>query len=312
MRLGGTEVPLGVARLMFLRDVGRRGSIKAAAAASHVSASAVSQQLSILEMEAGMPLLERRGRGVQLTSAGWLMVRHADAISEAIAAADAEVERMRSDVVGELRIAAFPTAARALMPRVMATLSKKHPLLRLFLRDDEAEDSVTALLTDSIDVAIIDVYEGSEPLPVTLATQELFRDPMRVALPPGRAARDRVDLVDLASDDWIMDMESSPFYQATLRACRVSGFEPRIRSHCKDFSVILALVEAGIGVAMVPGLAVERPGPNVQIRPTTLPMSRQVLAAWRRSRQENPAIASCKTAIAEAALALTGTTAEGQ
>ncbi len=298
-------MPVGVSRLMLLREVGSRGSIKEAAAASLVSASAVSQQLSILEMETGVPLLERHGRGVRLTTAGWVMVRHADAISDAVAAAEADVERMRSDVVGELRIAAFPTAARAVMPQAMAALSQRHPMLRLSLRDHEAQESVASLLNDAIDIAIIDAYEGGGPLPPALATEELFRDPILVAIPPGRQAPERVDLIDLASEDWIMDSESSPFHQATLRACRVSGFEPRIRSHCKDFSVILALVEAGIGVALVPGLAVERPGGiNVQLRPTTPAIDRQVLAVWRRSRQANPTIASGAAAIAQAAAAM--------
>ncbi len=305
---GTPPMPIGVSRLMLLREVGRRGSIKAAAAASLVSASAVSQQLAILEMEARVPLLERHGRGVRLTTAGWLMVRHADTISDAVAAAEAEVERMRSEVVGELRIAAFPTAARAVMPQAMAALSQRHPLLRLSLRDHEAEESITSLLTDAIDIAIVDAYEGAGPLDAALASLELFRDPILVAIPPGRRAGERVALTDLASEDWIMDSESSPFHHAILRACRVSGFEPRIRSHCKDFSVILALVEAGIGVALVPGLALQRSsGVSVQFRPTTPMIQRQVLAVWRRSRQANPAIASCANAIADAAKSMSST-----
>src|SRR5512143_4294247 len=141
---------LGVWRLQLLREVQRRGSVRAAAEAMSITPSAVSQQLAILEQEAGVELLERDGRQVRLTEAALRLVRHADAITGAIAAAEADLATMQRAVTGTLRVSAFPTAARAIMPPVMTALSHLHPELRVTLRDLEADESLTALKNDEI------------------------------------------------------------------------------------------------------------------------------------------------------------------
>ena len=109
---------LGVWRLQLLREVARRGTIRAAAGAMSVTPSAVSQQLRILETEAGVPLLERIGRQVRLTDAGEMLVRHADTITAAITAAESELAATQREIAGTLRVAAIPTAARAILPAV--------------------------------------------------------------------------------------------------------------------------------------------------------------------------------------------------
>jgi DNA-binding transcriptional LysR family regulator len=300
---------LGVWRLQLLREVSRRGSIKAAAEAMSITPSAVSQQLSILEGEAGVVLLERSGRRVRLTDAAQLLVRHADTITGAIAAAEAELASTRELVTGTLRVAAFPTAARAIMPPVMTALSRRHPALRVTLRDIEAAESLTALQMDEIDVAIVDEYDEPGRVPdAGLEFCEFMRDPLYLASPaPARAAElegkeadagqgvdtgQPVRLTDYRDAFWIMDTEDSHLGQVTLRACRASGFEPHVRSNCKDFSVIIALVEAGLGVGMLPGLAIHDRPVRASIHPTDPPLARRIASVIRPERRSHPMIVS--------------------
>ncbi len=286
---------LGVWRLQLLREISRRGSIKAAAEAMSISPSAVSQQLSILEREAGVQLLEKTGRRVRLTDAAQLLVRHADTITGAIAAAEADLASMQQLVTGTLRVAAFPTAARAILPDVMTALSRQHPALRVTLRDLEAAESLTALQMDEIDLAIVDEYD--EPARVSdggLEFCEFMRDPLYLALSPEESSMPgaAVRLSDFRDAFWIMDTEDSHLGQVTLRACRSSGFEPHVRSNCKDFSVIIALVEAGLGVGMLPGLAIHDRPVRASIHPTDPPLARRIASVIRPERHSHPMIVS--------------------
>ena len=304
---------LGVWRLQLLREVSRRGSIKAAAAAMAVTPSAVSQQLAVLEREAGVPLLEKSGRQVRLTDAALRLVRHADAITGAIAAAEADVASMQQVVTGTLRVAAFPTAARAVMPGVMAALSRIHPELRVTLRDLEAEESLTALQVDEADIAIVDDYgDGSRLPPTDLDVREFVRDPIYLATAwaapasaglvsgpaAGAASASGSDPVPGARLDefrdafWIMDVDSSHLSQVVRRTCRAAGFEPHVRSSCKDFSVIIALVEAGLGVGVLPGLALLDRPVRATVRPIDPPLVRRISSVVRPERRSHPMIVS--------------------
>jgi DNA-binding transcriptional LysR family regulator len=304
------EAMLGVWRLQLLREVHLRGSIRAAAEAMSVTPSAVSQQLSILEREAGVELLERDGRQVRLTEAALRLVRHADTITGAIAAAEADVATLRTTVTGTLRVAAFPTAARAVMPHVMTALSRRHPELRVTLRDLEAAESLPALALGEIDIAIVDEYgDGSRVPGPDMEVCEFMHDPIYLAVAPGAAFPGAVApgaagpsaavasgrparLEDFRDAFWIMDTEASTLSQVTLRACRAAGFEPHIRSNCRDFGVILALVEAGLGVGVVPGLAVLDNPVRAELRPIDPPLVRSVLSVVRPERRSRPMIVS--------------------
>jgi DNA-binding transcriptional LysR family regulator len=291
---------LGIWRLQLLREVARRGTLKAAAQAMSVTPSAVSQQLRILEQEAGVPLLEPHGRLVRLTDAGQMLVRHADAITAAIAAAEAELAASRDEIAGTLRVAAFPTAARAMMPQVLASLGSRHPKLRLTLRDLESHESLLALQVDEVDVAVVDEYDEMSRVRVAgIDTAEILRDPLYVALPPGRDAPARgIALADLRDEAWIMDTEAATIHQVALRACRRAGFDPHVRSNCKDYSVILALVGAGLGVAVLPGLALHDRTVRARVAPLRPPLERTVLAAFRAERRAHPAVAAILAELA--------------
>jgi len=294
---------LNVWRLQLLREVQRRGSVRAAAEAMSVTPSAVSQQLAILEKEAGVELLEKSGRQIRLTEAGLRLARHTDSITGAIAAAEADVASLRGSVVGTLRVAAFPTAARAVMPPVMTALSRIHPDLRVTLRDLEADDSLTALQMDEIDVAIVDEYgDGSRVPASSLEVREFMRDPVYLAsVPSGGSWKPGGEpkpapLAEFRDAFWIMDTDNSHLSQVTRRACRAAGFEPHVRSSCRDFGVIIALVEAGLGVGVLPGLALLDRPLRADVRPISPPLVRRISSVVRPERRHHPAIVS---AIAE-------------
>ncbi len=290
---------LGVWRLQLLREVGRRGTIRAAAEAMSITPSAVSQQLRILEVEAGVALLEPDGRRIRLTDAGQMLVRHADTITQAIDAAESELAASRAEITGSLRIAAFPTAARAILPGAIAQLGRDHPRLTVTLRDLETAESLAALRLDEVDLAVVDEYDDAtrivEP---AIELVELNVDPLYVAVPgaPG-AAGGPVPLRTLADDAWIMDTETSNIRGAVERACARAGFEPKVRSACRDYSVIIALVEAGLGVAILPGLALRDRRVRARIAPLAPAMSRRVLVAVKPGRRAHPAIAETLAAL---------------
>lgn len=293
---------LGVWRLQLLREVARRGTIRAAAAAMSITPSAVSQQLKLLEAEAGIPLLEHHGRHVRLTEAGEALVRHADAVTASLAAAESELATFRDGVVGTLRVAAFPTAARAILPSAIASLGARHPGLRVNLRDLETSESLVALDRDEVDIAVVDEYdEVTRVREGDIELLPLLRDRLHVALPTDRAGSvptagvhdaPAIPLAALRDEAWIMDTEASSIHQAVLRACRRVGFEPNIRSYCKDYSVIIALVEAGLGVAMLPGLALRDRPIRAIVSPVDPPLERSVLVAVKPARQRHPAVAA--------------------
>ena len=292
---------LGVWRLQLLREVDRRGTIKAAAAAMSITPSAVSQQIKILEAEAGAPLLEHHGRLVRLTDAGQMLVRHADTIVGAIAAAESDLATMRDALAGTLRVAAFPTAARALLPSVIARLGGRHPGLRITLRDLETRESLAALRLDEVDLAVIDEYDDTTRVSEAgLDVLPLLRDPIHLALPPGRAGDGgSVRLADLRDEPWIMDTEGSSIFGAVLRACRQAGFEPNVRSNCKDYSVIIALVEAGLGVAVLPGLALRDRPIRARVVPVDPPLERTVMLAVKPERRHHPAVGAMVAELQE-------------
>jgi DNA-binding transcriptional LysR family regulator len=291
---------LGVWRLQLLREVARRGTIRAAAAAMSITPSAVSQQLKLLEAEAGLPLLEHHGRHVRLTEAGEALVRHADAVSASLAAAESELATFRDGVVGTLRVAAFPTAARAVLPAAIASLGARHPGLRVNLRDLETSESLVALDRDEVDIAVVDEYDEVTRLREgDIDLLPLLRDRLHVAVPAerapavtGGAVPQAVPLDALRDEAWIMDTEASSIHQAVLRACRRAGFEPNIRSYCKDYSVIIALVEAGLGVAILPGLALRDRPIRAVVLPVDPTLERAVLVAVKPQRRQHPAVAA--------------------
>jgi DNA-binding transcriptional LysR family regulator len=294
---------LDVRRLRLLRELARRGTIAAVADALAYTPSAVSQQLSALEREAGTPLLERSGRRVVLTPAAHTLVGHAEAVLERLERAAADLAAGRAGPAGPLRIGTFPSAARAVVPAALATLAAQHPDLEPRLRELDPAAVAGALRAGDVDVALVHDYDFV-PVPAEpgVETFFLFEEAMYLAAPSVAAPRavapapgEPHPLRRWSAAPWIVAPPGTRCGTMTLRACEAAGFTPEVRHVVDDFPAVLALVAIGGGVALVPELGITAAGPDVTLTP--LPMHRRTLAACRRGAGDRPAIAAFVNAM---------------
>jgi len=282
---------IDVKRLRVLREVVQRGSFSAAADTLHLSQSAVSQQVAALEREVGLQLLERTSEGPKLTAAGEKLMVHGDAVISRLAEAERELTEIAGLEGGRLRVISFPTASATLMTRAMSEFRRRHPQIELQFAEGEPEDSVPAIKRGDFDLALaFDFADLPEDFGRDTEAEMIFEDPMRVALPPGHplAASDKVDLADLAEEDWLCGDKPSSCRAHVLSACRNAGFEPRISFESDDYQVLQGLVAAGLGVGLIPELAqrdesveLREIGPNPPIR--------RVWAVTREATSRSPA-----------------------
>ncbi|HEY4896221.1 MAG TPA: LysR family transcriptional regulator [Solirubrobacteraceae bacterium] len=273
---------LNVGRLKVLKEVAYRGSISAAAEALSYTQSAVSQQIATLESETGMKLLERHPRGVTLTAAGQTLVGHAEGILARLEAAEASLSAIAGLRGGRLRMASFPTAGATLMPLAIASFRAAHPEVELTLAEGEPEQIVPRLRGGELDLALLFEFAGEGALEDELSVVELLEDPMRLALPREHplAGRAHIRLEDLAGDSWVQTSRSSPCARHVVRSCHAAGFEPSVSFESDDYQTVQGLVAAGVGVALIPQLALSVVRQDIAIR-SLAPSSpvRRVIAA---------------------------------
>jgi len=293
---------LDVRRLRLLCDLSRLGTIAAVAQAHTYTPSAVSQQLSILEREAGVPLLERTGRRVTLTAAGWTAVEHAETVLAALEQTTAALAAAATGLTGPLRIGAFPTAVRTLLPGALVALGERHPGLELMVTELDPVEVPAALRDRRLDVGLLNDYDivPVKPDPA-VDSVSLLDETVFVAVPSSarttnaRKTRGTDPLRDVREAAWILASPGTLCHTATLQVCRAAGFTPRARHHADDFATVLALVAAGLGVSLVPQLAAAQPPVGVRLIP--LPTRRRTRIAYRKGAATHPAIAAFAAAI---------------
>ncbi|MER7208710.1 LysR family transcriptional regulator [Streptosporangium sp. NPDC000239] len=282
---------LDVRRLRLLRELSHRGTIAAVAEALTFTPSAVSQQLAALEREAGVALLERTGRRVALTPAGAALVRHAEAVLERLEQAAAELATARTGLAGTIRIGAFPVATRTILPAALAALGRDHPRLEPMVDEIDPAEVAPRLRSGDLDAALIHEYDLVPAAPdLTLDTEPLLDEPMYLA-----SDRAGDSLAERHDAPWIVSKPGTLCYEMTMRACQTAGFSPRIRHHIDDFTAVLAMVSAGQGVALVPGLGAADPPGNVRL--TELPTRRRTRIAFRRGASAHPALTALTLAL---------------
>jgi DNA-binding transcriptional LysR family regulator len=288
---------LDVRRLRLLRDLAHLGTIAAVAEAHMYTASAVSQQLATLEREAGVTLLERAGRRVVLTPTGAVLVQHAETVLAAIEQATAALAAASAGLSGPLRIGAFPTAVRTLLPVALVALGRKHPALQLMVSELDPAAVPDALRNRRLDVGLLHDYDVAPVKPDrTLDGVPLLDETVFLAVPAAAATAEVADPVASARDAaWIVGSAGTLCHTVTLRVCRKAGFIPRVRHHADDFSTVLALVAAGQGVSLVPQLAAAQPPAGVRLVP--LPTRRRTRIAYRQGSATHPAVAAAVSAI---------------
>lgn len=259
---------LDIARLRVLVAVARTGSVTAAAEALHYAQPSVSHHLAKLEAEAGVPLVQRVGRGIQLTGAGRLLVERAEEILGQVKSVHAELAAHAGLRAGRIRLAAFPSALATLVPDAAARLARDHPDIELALTEAEPPAALAALRNGEVDAAL--VFEHDSPVRGDHRNTTLvpvLDEPMYVITPADREPQTTLDAY--AEDRWIAGCERCRAY--LLSAC---DFTPDIRFETDDYVAVQALVAAGIGVSVLPGLALrahQHPG----IRAGELPGARR-------------------------------------
>jgi DNA-binding transcriptional LysR family regulator len=281
---------------MILREVVSRRSFSAAADALSYSQSSVSQAVATLEAEMGVTLIERDRRGLRPTPAGSALVAHADGILARLEAAENEVAAIAGLRAGRLRIASFPTAGATLMPLAVATFRAAHPGVEVTLAEGEPEEIVPRLRGGEFDLALVYEFSGaSEKLGPGMRRVDLLDDPMHVALPAGHplADKSKLKLRDLRAEAWIQTSASTPCARHVVRSCHEAGFEPTVSFESDDYQTVQGLVAAGVGVALIPALALSSVRDDIAIRELRpRPPVRTVLAATARTESVSPAVAT--------------------
>jgi len=251
---------LDLRRLRLLRELHERGTVAAVADALQYTPSAVSQQLAVLEREAGVPLLEKAGRTLRLTDAALVLVGHAEALLERAALAEADLAAAAGTVAGRGRIAAFESVALGIALPAIEALGRDAPRLRCELVEAEPEQALPALALGDLDLVLADEW-GPQPrsLPDGVVRHALPGDPVRIVLPAAHplAARhpQAVPLAELAGEQWATGDAGMGWEEMTRRTCRaLGGFDPDVRHRCAGATVALALVERGLAVTLLPEL----------------------------------------------------------
>jgi DNA-binding transcriptional LysR family regulator len=245
-------MPIDVRRLKVLREVAAHGSFSAAADALAFTQPAVSRQIATLEAEAGTRLVDRTARGVRLTPAGELLLDHAEAILGRLAAAESQLEALAELDAGRLRLGSFPTAGATLTPLAIAAFAQAHPGVELRLVEGRSVETLPMLGAGEIDLAVVTDVSGEPPADVTL--EYLMDDAFYVAMPLDHplAGESELRMEDLREETWI---EGRACDDALTAAARAAGFEPRVAFDAADWLAKQGLVVAGVGIALIPTLA---------------------------------------------------------
>jgi DNA-binding transcriptional LysR family regulator len=299
---------LDLRRLLLLRELHARRTIAAVAEALSYSPSAVSQQLSQLEREAGVELLERVGRNVRLTEAALLLVAHADALLSRMELAEAEIARVNSEPRGTVRIASFQTIGVALLPLALSRLARDHPSLSVEYLEAEAEESLPLVIKGALDLAIGEEYEHApRPRESALERRDIVHDPILIAVPQDHplARGPEIALADLAAERWATSRTGTALAEMVAGACRtLGGFEPEIRYRANNMGTLSSLVASGHAVAMIPGLGAADHARVAVRRVAEEPLARRIFIAVRRASTPRPALAAVADALSRTAAAM--------
>ncbi|MEU0763705.1 LysR family transcriptional regulator [Streptomyces microflavus] len=294
-----------VKKLRILRTLRDRGTVTATAEALLMTPSAVSQQLTNLARQLGVELLEPQGRRVRLTDAAHLVLRHAEAVFAQLERADAELTGYLRGEAGEVRVGAFSTAVPALVvPAVRLLRAEGRPGPDVRVREAEAAQAYELLTAGEVDLALSLAAHAPTARDPRFSLFPLLADPLDVALPAGHPLADApaLRLADLAAERWIFG-GSGPWSEITTAACEAAGFVPEQAHSAAGWTAILALVEAGMGVALVPRMASReqrREGVVMRVLEADRPR-RHVVAAVRHGAETGPAVARVLKALTDIA-----------
>lgn len=290
---------LDVRRLQTLRAVVSSGSVTAAAINLDLTPSAVSQQITALERQTGMALLQRVGRGIQPTAAGQLLSEHAEVLGHRLAEAESALDDLRAGRIGRLRMNYISSAGATVVPRAIASLRAKHPNVHLELGLTDDTNPLLAVEEGHADLAIV-VGRRSEPRR-GVRLVHLADDPYRavVARTHRLMSRDVINLIDLADEPWINNAWSGgPCVEPVIEACASAGFSPNFVVESSDYTTAQGFVAVGLGVSLIPHMGLSGRHRDVVVLPVQNPEpTRTVYAAVRESALDQPAVTTLLEAL---------------
>lgn len=252
--------------MRVLREVAHAGSFSGAADSLGYTQPAVSRQIATLERETGTRLVKRLPHGVQLTDAGRVLVEHTETVLAQLSDAESELRALAGLEGGRLRLASFASAASSIVPLAIAAFRDRHPAVELNVTMMDPAQSVPLLRTGELDLAL---SHESVPSGDGLEVVALCDDPMYVVLPVGHPLGERpaVRLEDFAEEPWMLaSTRTCPDSRLFRRVCMEAGFEPNVAFENDDYTAILGFVAAGVGVALIPDLALRGARDDVLIR----------------------------------------------
>ncbi|MFI2351348.1 LysR family transcriptional regulator [Streptomyces sp. NPDC019443] len=279
--------------LRVLRAVAATGSFSAAARRLGCTQPAVSQQMKALEITAGTPLLIRTGREMRLTQAGEALVRHASGILAGLTAAEEEIAAIAGLRAGRVRLVSFPSGSSTLVPTALAALRAAHPGTRVSLVEAEPPRSVEMLREGDCDVALAFRYGATAAEWDDLIVRPLLADRLVGLVPEGHRLADSgtVTIGDLADEPWIAGCPRCR--RQLVEVCEEAGFTPRIDFATDDYPAVIGLVGAGLGVAVLPELAMESVRPKGARTVTVEPsVHREIVALTLPDLAQVPAVAA--------------------
>ncbi|WP_114850884.1 LysR substrate-binding domain-containing protein [Curtobacterium sp. AG1037] len=299
---------LDVRRLVLLRELSIRGTVAAVAEAMNLTPSAVSQQLGVLEREAGVQLLRKAGRRLQLTSQADVLVQAAGQVLDVLDAAQAQVESTLPTVQGRVKVAVFQSAALALMPNALREMATEHPDVRVEMVQHEPESALHETWAREFDMVIAEQYPAhAAPHLSGLVRADLTTDEVRLALPPVATALAPVsNIEDAEALPWVMEPRGTASRHFAEQVCRRFGFEPDVRYETADLQTQIRLVESGNAVSLMPDLMWT--GRTTTCRLVDLPERprRTIFTTVRSAGASAPAVRALREALERAAATVHG------
>jgi len=281
---------LDLRRLRLLRELKIRGTIAAVAEALAYSPSSVSQQLALLETEAGVALLTKVGRRVQLTPQAEVLVSHTEQLLERMELMQAELDSSLTEVRGTVRLAVFQSAALGIIPQALTLLAAEHPALRVEITQREPENALFEVWARDFDLVVAEQYPGhAAPRQPELDRVALCRDELRLGGSDSlRAAATRA---------WVMEPRGTASRHWAEQLCRTAGFEPDVRFETADLQAHIRLVESGHAVALLPDLVWGGRTPSLALTSLDGSPTREVFTSVREASRERPAILALRDVL---------------
>lgn len=296
---------LNLRRLQLLQEVAHHGGVNAAARALHYSPSSVSQQLSALEDDVGAPVIERAGRGIRLTPVGHALLHHGGLVLDAEWRARTAIEQVRKDETVELAVGAFATVTSGLLPGILAELGETFPQVRVTSRETDPEEALAALHRNSLDISFLEDYAGAQrSMSRELVIETIGSESFRLVTPASARRQGQVSIADYADRDWVISGPETHYGRAVRAACREAGFEPRVSHEVREQSTALALVAAGLGVALISDLGQTGLPDGLEATLPREPITRRLFLGYKPWSAQRPAtrafVGAAKRAMSQA------------